>query len=127
MTAPRFLVDANLGHALVEAMRQAGPDAIHVSAWEAGRFRQVDDETLLAAAVSAGRVLVTFDGSTVPAIVWSWVGADPPRRHAGVLVVSSRISQADVRGQLAAIMAAVDQMAGRPWDDRVVYARRRGR
>jgi hypothetical protein len=124
---PRFLIEANLGHALVIAVRQAGWDAEHMATWEAGRYRQADDAAVLAAASSAGRVLITLDGATIPALAWAWVGADPPRRHAGVLVLSSRISQADLAGQPAAVRAAVARMAGRSWIDLVVHAHRGAR
>jgi predicted nuclease of predicted toxin-antitoxin system len=122
---PRLLLDANLPRALATALQRRGVDAVPLADWRDGRWRDADDERLLAAAAAEGRVLVTLDAATVPETAWRWVEAG--RSHAGVLVITSRINQADVGALVRAVQAAVDRLGGRPWRDLVVYGQRRTR
>jgi hypothetical protein len=118
-----LLLEAHLGHALAEALNRRGIDTVHASTWQQGYWRTADDETLLAAATAAGRILVSFDGSTLPAVAYRWTAEGRP--HAGLLMLSSRIHQQDIGRQLETILATLDEWAGQSWTDRVAYARRR--
>jgi hypothetical protein len=75
----------------------------------------------------AGRVLVTLDAATLPALAWSWLAGDLSHQHAGLLVLSTRIAQAAVGDQLATVLAAIDRMAEQIWAGLVVYAQRSSR
>jgi predicted nuclease of predicted toxin-antitoxin system len=120
---PPLLLDAHLARALAEALARRGVDAVHLATWQDGRWRMADDDVVLAAAAAAGRVIVTLDAATLPAIARRW--SEEGRPHAGLLVLSSRLNQRDIGGQLEAILATVDEREDRPWANLVVFARRR--
>ncbi|HUG13480.1 MAG TPA: DUF5615 family PIN-like protein [Thermomicrobiales bacterium] len=120
---PALLLDEHLTRALARALNERGVVTEHVATWLGGRLRTADDETILLAAQENGSVLVTLDSATLPALAKGWTSSGRP--HAGLLIVSHRISQRDIGGQLNAILKALDEMAERPWTDTIVYARRR--
>ena len=119
---PPLLLDAHLARALADALARRGYDVVHITTWQAGRWRTVDDETLLVAAAAASRVIITLDAATLPALARRW--REEGRSHAGLLVLSSRMNQRDIGGQLAAILAALGEMGEQPWANHVVYGRR---
>jgi predicted nuclease of predicted toxin-antitoxin system len=122
---PPLLLDAHLPRALAVALRRRGMDAVPLADWRDGRLRDAADERLLEAAAEEGRALVTLDAATLPETAWRWVEAG--RSHAGVLVITSRVNQANVGGLVHAVQEALDRVADRSWQDLVIYAHRRER
>ena len=120
---PALALDAHLSHALVAALRRQGLDAAHIADWRDGRYRTADDAALLQAAAADERLLVTYDTSTLPLTAFQFLAAGVP--FAGVLVLSSRIKQTDIGGQLAAILAECEGRPDQAWANAVVYTRRR--
>lgn len=119
---PGLLLDALLSHALTAELVRHGVDAVHIATWQAGRWRTADDESLLRVATIHERVLVSLDAATLPDIARLWV--EEQREHAGLLILSARISQSDVGGQLKAIHNALDAMHDQTWVNQTYFARR---
>ena len=65
---PPVALDVHLSHALADALARAGVDVVHVAHWQKHELRTASDEAILAATTAAGRVLITRDASTVPAL-----------------------------------------------------------
>jgi predicted nuclease of predicted toxin-antitoxin system len=120
---PPLLLDAHLPRALAAALRQRGVDVLPLADWRGGQLRDAADERLLAAAWEEGRVLVTLDAATLPEVAWRWVEAG--HSHAGLLVITSRVNQADVGALVRAVSEALERMADRSWRNLVVYGQRR--
>jgi predicted nuclease of predicted toxin-antitoxin system len=117
---PALLLDTHLSIALANALVACGFDVALAKEWQNQELRNAPDATILAAATQAGRVVVTRDSRTFPALAGRWTAAG--RSHAGVIVVSPRISNRDIGRELKSILAAIEQMGNDPWIDRVVYA-----
>jgi predicted nuclease of predicted toxin-antitoxin system len=99
-----------------------GFDVTLVKDWPDEDLRNAPDATILAAATQAGRVVVTRDSRTFPALAGRWTAAGRP--HAGVIVLSPRIDNRDIGRQLRSILNAIDQVGDDSWVDRVAYAHR---
>jgi Domain of unknown function (DUF5615) len=103
---PKFLVDEHIDAAVARGLRRRGLDAVTVA--EAGR-RGESDEDHLRWALSAGRVMVTFDDDY---LVLNAQGA----AHAGIAFCSDR--KHGVGGLIRAIenlssVVTAEQAAGR--------------
>lgn len=85
MSRPTFFTDEDVYAAVAIGLRKAGLDA--VSTPEAGRLGE-SDESQLAFAASAGRVLLTFNVAHFAALHGSWLSKSA--HHAGIVVSSQR-------------------------------------
>ena len=117
---PALLLDTHLSIALANALAARGFDVVLAKDWQDHQLRNASDATILTAATQTGRVVVTRDSRTFPALAGRWIAAG--RSHAGVSVVSPRISNRDISQELRSILAAIEQMGEDPWIDRIVYA-----
>lgn len=119
---PALLLDTHLARALAAALVARGFDVTLATDWHDEDLRNAPDATILAAATQAGRIVVTRDSRTFPALAGRWTAAG--RSHAGVIVLSPRIGNRDIGRQLESILTAIDQVGDDSWADRVVYAHR---
>ncbi|MBI4494890.1 MAG: DUF5615 family PIN-like protein [Chloroflexi bacterium] len=82
-----FLLDEDISFRVAEGLRQRGVDAISVQ--EVGRAnRHLSDEDQLVFAVSAGRVLVTYNRADYQVLDATW--RMQGRTHAGILWCAER-------------------------------------
>jgi predicted nuclease of predicted toxin-antitoxin system len=70
-----------------------------LSEWRDGRHRDAADSEILSAASLEGRVLVTYDVSTIPTLLYEMALAGED--HAGVIFVSVKTVRQDDIGGLA--------------------------
>ncbi len=119
----RLLLDEHLSPAPVAALAKLGVDAVALSTWQGGRYRESSDEVLLTAAASEKRILVTFDQRTIPPLLKGW--AESGRAHAGVVFVDHRTIAPSAIGELARALAQLNERLGDlDWTDRTAYLRR---
>jgi predicted nuclease of predicted toxin-antitoxin system len=116
---PTLLLDTHLSIALAAALATRGLDVILAKDWQDEDLRNAPDSTILAAATAVGRVVVTRDAKTFPALAGRWTAAG--RSHAGLLVLSPRIGNRDIGTQLRSILNAIEDIGDDTWTDRVVY------
>ena len=79
----------------------------HVSSWQEGIWRNVDDDLLLEACHQDGRVLVSKDRRTLPG--WVAMRASEGKDHAGILFYDEERFPAPAIGALAKAIARVGQ------------------
>jgi hypothetical protein len=119
---PSLLLDAHLSDALAAGLVSRGFDVLHVKDWQGKDLRNASDEEILAAATVVARVVVTRDTKTFPAMAGRWTAAG--RAHAGVIVISPRMNNRDIGGELQAIVAIIDEVGQQSWENLVVYTHR---
>lgn len=119
---PPLLLDENLSRALLAALNRRGFDAIHLADVDVGVWRTSEDSRVLSAATATGRILVSYDAATLPALARDW--AKRGIHHAGILIVAGGIYQADIGTQLAAIESTLQRVSRESWDDLLIFATR---
>lgn len=83
-----LLLDEMISPTVAAGLVARSIDAVTLQQWEDGRLLGKPDPELLDGALQSGRVLVTFDLSTIP-LVLSQLHADGVA-HAGVVFVSTK-------------------------------------
>jgi hypothetical protein len=103
-------------------LRGHGIDAVTLTDWKGGNYRNADDESLLSAAHDDRRVLVTFDCQTIPPLLKKL--AETGQHHGGVILVSSRTFRAnDIGGLLHALLSLFERRGGEDLEDAAIYLR----
>ena len=116
----RLLLDAHLSPAVAERLAAEGIDTICLRDWHDGNYRHAPDDQILMAALTEGRVLVTFDAHSIQPLVKEWVEAG--RHYGGVVVISAKtIPQYDIGGLLRALRALVRDSGEQDWQDRLAF------
>lgn len=119
---PPVALDVHLALALADALARAGVDVVHITRWPERDLRTASDDEILAATTAAGRVFITRDASTVPALANRWVREG--RQHAGVILLSKRIGRQDIGGMLEAILHELRRAGSEFFVNQVTHAQR---
>jgi len=118
----RLVLDEHLPLAVALALRRRGADVVALRDWQDGVYLGAADDRLLEAAFTDGRVLVTFDCSTIPPLLKQW--AEIGRDHAGVVLVDEiTLRPSDVGGLVRSLAGLLDERGPENWQDRVAYLR----
>ena len=89
-TGIRLFTDEMIRYRIARQLQQQGYDAL--SCEDAGRANlAIPDEEQLAYAAQAGRAILTYNGQDYVRLDGLWKAAG--KRHAGIIVVSRRLSQ----------------------------------
>jgi predicted nuclease of predicted toxin-antitoxin system len=121
----RFLLDEHISPAVADALSKAGVDAVALTRWQDGHYREEADDVLLAAAADEGRVLVTYDQRTIPPLLRLW--AELARPHGGVVFIDHRTIAPNDIGGLVRALVELDRRLGRlDWTSRTVFLERPG-
>jgi len=116
----RLLLETHVPRAVTTQLQRHGIDAVALQDWQAGAYREADDEEILMAAAADRRVVVTFDRKTFPSRLKIW--AETGLHHAGVLLISQKtFSPTDIGGLVRALLHLVEASGDQDWTDRVVY------
>jgi predicted nuclease of predicted toxin-antitoxin system len=86
-----FLLDAHVPADVARAVRDLVPNCAidHLATWNGGLLLDAPDEQILSAALAHNLALVTYDVSTIPAILHDWIGSGRHLPH--VVLVASGI------------------------------------
>jgi len=119
----RLLLDIHVDPVVAQQLNRVGVDVLSLRDWRGGEFREKGDRLILIAAAEEGRVLITFDVSTIPSLVRQMIaGGD---HHAGVVLVDVRtLLQDDIGGLIRAIRALIASDPDADWTDRMQFLRR---
>ena len=118
----RLLLDAHVSPTVARNLQEEGLDAVAVSHWRDGNYRNTPDDQLLSAALREEGVLVTYDCRTIPLLLRDL--AETEQHHAGVVLVDERtVPPDDIGGLLRSLRALAADSSGEDWRDRVVYLR----
>jgi predicted nuclease of predicted toxin-antitoxin system len=116
----RLLLETHLSAVVAAHLQQRGIDAVTLQDWQGGVYRTASDETILAAAYAEGRIFVTRDVKTVPALLK--ILAEEGKHHAGVLLVPSRsFPQSDIGRLVRALVQATAGRGDLAWEDMMDY------
>lgn len=105
----KLLLDSHVPGDLVPAVHklQSSWSVEHVSSWQEGVWRNVDDDLLLDACHEDGRVLVSKDRRTLPG--WVALRASEGKDHAGILFYDEEKFPAPAIGKLAKAIVRAGQ------------------
>lgn len=116
----RLLLNSHIASAVAQDLRRAGMDALALSEWLEGNYRNATDDLLLASALSDQRVLVTYDCRTIPPLLKML--AESGGHHAGVVLVDElTLRQRDIGALVRAIEKLALETGDEDWKDRVVF------
>jgi hypothetical protein len=119
----RLLLDIHVSPVVAQQLSREGMDIISLRDWKGGEFRNRSDQLILDAAIEEGRVLITFDVSTIPSLASRFTAAGV--HHAGVVLVAEpTFRQGDIGGLIRAIRALLNIEGDADWIDRVHFLRR---
>jgi hypothetical protein len=118
----RLLLDSHVPHAVAPPLRDDGFDVETLADWRGGRLLDWPDDTILEAAATEARTLVSFDCKSIPRLLRAWGRAG--RSHGGVILIDEKtIRQNDIGGIVRALRALLLQYGNEPWTDRSQYLR----
>src|SRR5437773_12248245 len=108
----KLLLDAHIPAAVADALRKRLPglDVQHLAKWRHGDLLEAEDEEVLAACAQEGRVWVTYDLATVPALLTRF--AQEGRDHAGVFLADAATVPPEKVGALTAAISDLIQEIG---------------
>jgi predicted nuclease of predicted toxin-antitoxin system len=118
----KLLLDEPLSPNLVEVVRSLAPllDIVSIHQWQDGQFTNQPDERILRSAAAEGRVLVTFDVRTIPAILSDFAVCG--ENHAGVIFISAKsFASNDFKSLARAIAERAEQAGDEDWRNRVEF------
>lgn len=121
----KFLLDEHISPSVVAGLKRRMPHltAYALTDWHEGAFLGQDDSNCLKAAAGEGLILVTYDRRTIPPLLKSW--AEQGVRYAGVVFIDERtISQADIGGQVKALLELAKAARAWDWTDRICFLER---
>ena len=105
-----LLLDEQIHPAVAHLLRERGVDTLALREWHGGQYVSRPDDEILRAAHVEGRVLVTYDLRTIPALLRHL--AESGVGHSGVIYVSSKTVR---QGDIAGLANALERfMAGYP-------------
>jgi hypothetical protein len=118
----KWLLDSHVPAAVAAAVlkRQPSWSVEHVSLWQEGVWRNVDDDLLLEACHEDARVLVSKDRRTLPG--WVALRASEGKDHAGILFYDEERFPARAIGRLAKAIVRAGQ-GRREWKNAWVTLR----
>lgn len=97
-------------------------ESIHT--FSGGRFLNCDDAEILREARRAGRILVTFDVNTIPALLHEMAAAE--ELHSGVIFISAKsFTQNDHQGLALALAGLLRDETSADWTNRVMFLHKR--
>ena len=103
---------------LKQIVQAAEVESIH--GFRGGRLMNSDDAVILREAHQAGRVLVTFDVNTIPALLQEMAALDD--EHSGVIFISAKsFAQNDHHRIARALAELLRDEAGAVWTNRVMF------
>jgi predicted nuclease of predicted toxin-antitoxin system len=103
---------------LKQIVQAAEVESIH--GLRGGRLMNSDDAVILREAHQAGRVLVTFDVNTIPALLQEMAALDD--EHSGVIFISAKsFAQNDHNGIARALAEILRDETDVAWTNRVVF------
>ena len=117
-----YLLDENISFVVAEQLAHKNPKigVQSVYRWRNGAFRGQEDGHVLRAATAEGLTLVTYDLSTIPALL-AEMAADG-EAHAGVVFVdSASIRSSDFGGLVLALLAHWQRYSDEEWNNRVEF------
>ncbi|MCH7227888.1 DUF5615 family PIN-like protein [Haloferula sp. A504] len=118
----KLLLDEHLSPKLVEVVRSLAPllDIVSIHQWQDGQFTNQPDERILRSAAAEGRVLVTFDVRTIPAILSDFAVCG--ENHAGVIFISAKsFASNDFKSLARAIAERAERAGDEDWRNRVEF------
>lgn len=116
----RLVLDEHFPAAVAAHLREMEMDVVIVAEWLDGIYRTKRDPSILGAARTDMRVVVTYDCHTFPDMLRLWAAED--ERHAGVILVDERtIRSNDVGGLVKALSEFVQAHGDEDWTDKVMY------
>src|SRR5262245_1380667 len=119
-----LLTDEQISPLVAEQVRAKRPEIpiASVSTWRAGALLGALDDHLLRAAAEDGLTLVTYDRVSIPPLLTEW--GSNGEEHAGVIFIDERtIAQADLGGQVLALIAHRDQTHDWEWRNVIAFLR----
>ena len=119
-----LLTDEQISPMVAQQVRAKRPEILitSVSAWRAGSLSGAADDHLLRAAAAAALTLVTYDRVSIPPVLAEW--GITGEEHGGVIFIDERtIAQADLGGQVLALIAHWDQPHDWAWRNLVAFLR----
>ncbi len=117
-----YLLDENISFVVAEqlALKNSKISVQSVYRWQNGAFRGQEDGHLLRTASAAGLTLVTYDVSTIPALL-AEMAADG-EAHAGVVFVDvASIRSSDFGRLVLALLAHWQRYGDEDWNNRVGF------
>src|SRR5689334_3245099 len=119
-----LLTDEQISPLVAEHVRAKRPDipVTSVSVWRAGALLGALDDHLLRVAAQDELTLVTYDRVSIAPVLTEWgiTGGE----HAGVIFIDERtIAQADLGGQVLALIAHWDQTHAWGWRNLISFLR----
>lgn len=118
----KLLLEEHLSPKLVEVVRSLAPllDIVSIHQWQDGQFTNQPDERILRSAAAEGRVLVTFDVCTIPAILSDFAVCG--ENHAGVIFISAKsFASNDFKSLARAIAERAERAGDEDWRNRVEF------
>jgi hypothetical protein len=118
---PHLLADENTSHRLIAACRQIQPgfSIVHISEWEEGAFRSLQDPALLMTLRDHGMILVGFDRASMPmhagTLTRQGVG------HAGVILFRRSVSAIAYGRQARLLVELMNEAKDWDWADRIEF------
>jgi len=122
----KLLLDEHIWPSLAALVQQLLPaaDVESIHTFSGGRFLNCDDAAILREARRAGRILVTFDVNTIPALLHEMAAAR--ELHSGVIFVSAKsFAQNDHQGLALALAGLLRDETAADWTNRVMFLRKR--
>ena len=118
----KLLLDEHIWPGVAGLVKQIVPaaEAESIHGFREGRLMNSDDAVILREAHQAGRILVTFDVNTIPALLQEMAELDD--EHGGVIFISAKsFAQNDHNGIARALAKIMREEAGSVWTNRVVF------
>src|SRR5438128_1202764 len=119
-----LLTDEQIAPMVAEQVRAKRADIpiTSVSLWRGGTLLGAPDDHLLRAAAEDDLTLVTYDRVSIPPVLIEW--GITGEEHAGVVFIDERtIPQADLGGQVLALIAHWDQACDWEWRNVIAFLR----
>jgi len=122
----KLLLDEHIWLGLAALVRKMLPaaDVESIHGFAGGRFLNCDDAAILGEARRAGRILVTFDVNTIPALLHEMAAAG--ESHGGVIFISAKLfAQNDHQGLAQALAGLLRDETGADWTNLVLFLRKK--
>jgi hypothetical protein len=120
-SVPALLADENTSHHLISACHKLDADfpIVHISTWQNGACRSLNDPALLLMLRDHGMVLVSFDRATMAmhaaTLTRQGVG------HAGIILFRRSAPTTAYGHQAKLLVGHVKKRKGADWTDRIEY------
>jgi predicted nuclease of predicted toxin-antitoxin system len=122
----KLLLDEHIWPGLASMVKLTLPAAYveSIHTFSGGRFLNCDDAEILREARRAGRILVTFDVNTIPALLHEMAAAE--ELHSGVIFISAKsFTQNDHQGLALALAGLLRDETSADWTNRDMFLHKR--